>query len=151
MAQEKPTETASQDDPANPQQNVAAQQLNSELAKARVCGHPAARHPTIDEYSSDCFCRLSRSSPGRYMYLCFRVHVPTHPRHPHQWWGSQDPHVLTTRLSRGEQTATALESKLDDIESRIEQLLASVEQNAAQQGASRTQSDPNPSSDVSKK
>lgn len=40
--------------------------------------------------------------------------------------------MLTARLCRGEQTATALEGRLDDIEGRIEQLLASVEQNARQ-------------------
>ena len=38
-------------------------------------------------------------------------------------------------MIRGEQTASALESRLDDIEGRIEQLLASVEQNAKQSEA----------------
>jgi tetrahydromethanopterin S-methyltransferase subunit G len=59
--------------------------------------------------------------------------------------------VLITRLHRGEQTATALESRLDDIEGRIEQLLASVEQNAAQSGTTRIPSEADPSSKQSER
>lgn len=54
------------------------------------------------------------------------------------------------RLGRGEHAATALESRLDDIEGRIEQLLASVEQNASQRRETRTEPETDASSDARK-
>lgn len=44
-------------------------------------------------------------------------------------------------MFRGEQTAASLEGRLDDIESRIEQLLASAEENARQATALKSGSD----------
>jgi hypothetical protein len=59
--------------------------------------------------------------------------------------------MLIIWVIRGEQTATALEGRLDDIESRIEQLLASVEQNARHGDASHTDDKAKPSSDTNKR
>ncbi|KAJ4518099.1 hypothetical protein HRR83_003445 [Exophiala dermatitidis] len=66
---------------------------------------------------------------------------------------SVDPQLLSSEmakafqeLARGEQTASALESKLDSIERRIEQLLASVESSSSSDSAQPK----GPSLDISK-
>ncbi|EXJ96070.1 hypothetical protein A1O1_01196 [Capronia coronata CBS 617.96] len=65
---------------------------------------------------------------------------------------SSNPQLLNSEmtmafqeLARGERTASALESKLDSIERRIEELLASIEESP-----SPTQQQKAPSSDMAK-
>lgn len=43
------------------------------------------------------------------------------------------PRALIRQDGRGEVTAAALENRLDEVEARIDQLLASMEQDASQQ------------------
>lgn len=111
---QKDTHTESQEGVEMPQQ-----QIGSELAKVqRTSSHGPLRYYKLHS-TDDAYVRLSKTSQSQLQAL---------------------DHMLVRRLTRihllrGERTASALETRLDGIENRIDQLLASMEGQSSSRSA----------------